>query len=158
LGRKLMVSFALKRLHRNRISGFARIALVAVLVAAGSISVYREALAGCAAASAVAEAGLNACSSNSGKALYGCVANVLDQLSSSISRDKVEPADSALHEAASKLRAAVNKVQALSAIAQCRAVVVATISKVRAMGRPGTGLETVAAVLAHAARLIQLKG
>jgi hypothetical protein len=153
-----MIAVALERPHRNGISGFARIALVAALVAAGSISVYREALAGCAGASAVAEAGLNACSSSSGKALYDCVANVLDQLGGYIARDKVEPVDSALHEAASRLRAAVNKVQALSAISQCRLVVIATISQVKTMGRTGLGLETVAAVLSHAARLIQSKG
>jgi hypothetical protein len=154
-----MISSTFENHRRNKTtSAYARIALVAALVAAGSISVYREAIAGCAAASAVAEAGLNACSSNSGKALYDCVANVLDRLSSDIAPDKVESASYALHVAASKLRAAVNKVQALSAITQCRAVVIAAISQVRSMGRTGVGLETVAAVLGHAAKLIQSKG
>lgn len=155
-----MTSSTLKNRCRNSktMAAYTRIALVAVLVAAGSISVYREALAGCAGASAVADAGLNTCSSNSGKALYVCVANVLDELGSYIAHDKVEPADSALHVAASKLRTAVNKVQALSAISQCRAAVAAAISQVRSMGRTGVGLETVAAVLVHAAKLIQSKG
>jgi len=154
-----MISSTPENHRRHKTSpAYARVALVAVLVAAGSISVYREALAGCAAASAVADAGLGACSSSSGKALYDCVANVLDRLASDIAPDKVESAAYALHAAATKLRAAVNKAQALSAIAQCRAVVLATIREVRSIGRTGVGLETVAAVLGHAARLIQSKG
>ncbi|WP_244562433.1 hypothetical protein [Bradyrhizobium lablabi] len=98
-------------------------------------------------------------SSNSGKALYGCIANVLDRLSNEISDVKVPAAQSALRTAASKLRAAANTAQALSAIAQCRAAISSAISLARTIGRGGSsGLDAIAGVLSHAASLIQSKG
>jgi hypothetical protein len=154
----ISITFENRRRDKKTMAVYARIALVAALVAAGSVSVYREAVAGCAAAAAVADAGLNACSSNRGKALYDCIANVLDRLNGDISRDKVPSTQSALQTAASKLRAAVNKVQALSAITQCRALVVAAMDQLRAIGARGVGLDAIVAVLGHAAKLIQSKG
>src|SRR5262249_31738493 len=117
------------------------------------------------AAASTADAGLNACSSNQGKALYGCVANVLDRMSSDISSVN-EPAAAttraALQTAASRLRAATTKSQALSAISQCQAAIAGALRQVRttAGGKEGagSGLAAVAGVLAHAARLIQAKG
>jgi hypothetical protein len=105
------------------------------------------------AAAAVASAGLGGCSSNSGKTLYGCIADVLDTLSNG--RSETQPA---LRTAASQLRAAVNKVQALSAITQCRSAIAGALREALASGRNGKGLSAIAGVLAQAARLIQTKG
>jgi hypothetical protein len=113
-----------------------------------------------------------ACGNNRGKALYDCVANVLDKLSndiSNVSRADVSSTRSALQTAASKLRAAVNKTQALSAITQCRPLISGALAKVRAIGGGyvagwgggsggGIALEAIAGVLGHAAKLIQAKG
>jgi hypothetical protein len=109
-----------------------------------------------AAAAQSADAGISACASNSGKALYDCIANVLDRLSGDVT---VPSAQSALRTAASRLRAAATKAQALSAIAQCRAAISSAISLARTIGRGGaTGLGAIAGVLSHAAQLIQSKG
>jgi len=132
-------------------------ALLAMLVLFGSLAALRPAAAeGGQAAVATASAGLGACSNNSGKALYGCVANVLDTMSSQIS-DASETQRS-LRTAASRLRTAVNKVEALSAIAQCRSVVAGALRQALASGRNGKGLGAIAGVLEQAARLIQTKG
>jgi len=63
----------------------------------------------------------------------------------------------ALQTAASQLRAAVNKVQALSAISQCRAAIAGTLRQIRTSGE-GSRLGAIAGVLTQAARLIQSKG
>jgi hypothetical protein len=122
------------------------------------------------AAAQSADAGLSACGNNSGKALYECVANVLDKLSADVAnRANVPATSSALRTAAAKLHAAVNKAQALSAIAQCRALISGALAKVRALGGGvvdgwgggkggGSGLEAIVGVLGRAAQLIQQKG
>ncbi len=152
-------------------TAFARAALIAVLVLLGSLLGNREALANAAmvAAANSANAGIGACSSNSGKMLYNCVANVLDKLSSDISGVPVPQTRSALSNAAAKLRAAGNKAQALSAISQCRALIAGALRQVRAIGGKyvegwggggggGAGLEAISGVLGRAAALIQSKG
>jgi len=121
------------------------------------------------AAAQTADGSIGACGNNSGKALYDCVANVLDKLSSDISNVNVPATRGALQTAASKLRVAVNKAQALSAIAQCRALISSALAKVRALGGgyvdgwgrgsgSGAGLAAIAGVLGHAAKLIRAKG
>jgi hypothetical protein len=121
------------------------------------------------AAAQTADGSIGACGNNSGKALYDCVANVLDKLSSDISNVNVPATRGALQTAASKLRAVVNKVQALSAITQCRALISSALAKVRALGGgyvegwgggsgSGAGLAAIAGVLGHAAKLIRAKG
>jgi hypothetical protein len=128
-----------------------------VLVVFGSLFAGRQAAAdGGVQAAAVASAGLGACSSNTGKALYGCVADVLDRMSNQVSG--APETQRSLATAASRLRAAVNKVQALSAITQCRAVVAGALRQALASGQSGKGLSAIANVLAQAARLIQAKG
>jgi hypothetical protein len=142
-----------------------RAALVGTLVMLGSLvaSVPTPAGAGGmgggggAVAAAVGSAGLGACNSNSGKALYDCVANVFDRMSNEYSRGNPE-ARRALSTAASQLRAAVSKVQALSAISQCRAVIAGVLRQVTSSGADGSGLGAIAGVLARAAQLIQSKG
>jgi hypothetical protein len=149
----------------------ARLSLMMVFAFAGSLLGNREASANAAivAAAQTADGGIGACSSNAGKALYECVANVLDKLSNDISNVNVPATRSALQTAASKLRAAVNKTQALSAITQCRALISGALAKVRALGGgyvegwgggsgQGTGLAAIVGVLSHAAKLIQAKG
>jgi hypothetical protein len=167
-----MISFTLRNQCRGgTVTAGARAALLAALVILGSLFANREAAADAAMAAAAhsADAGLSGCGNNSGKALYDCVANVLDKLSNEISGAKVSATQGALHDAASKLRAAATKVQALSAIAQCRALISGALRQVRAIGGgyvPGWGggsgggsaLEAIAGVLGHAAKLIQAKG
>jgi hypothetical protein len=111
---------------------------------------------GAAAAAAVGNAGIGACSSSAGKALYDCVANVMDRMSGTLYRSP--DTQQALQTAASQLRSATNKAQALSAIAQCRSVLAGIMQRVRSAGRDGAGLSAIAGVLAQAARLIQSKG
>ena len=146
------------------------------LIIRGSLLASRDAMANAAMSSAAmssaassASAGMGACSSNAGKALQECVANVLDKLSSDVSSVNVPQTRSALHNAASKLRVATGKAQALSAISQCRALISAALRQVRANGGGhvtgwygkqggGAGLEAIAGVLGRAAALIQSKG
>jgi len=148
--------------YRGRLVALgARAGVLMVLVMTGSLAADRPAGAAmggggsgtAGAAAAVANAGLGACSSNSGKALYGCIADVIDTLSNG--RGEKQPA---LRAAASQLRAAVSKVQALSAIAQCRSVVAGALREALAAGRNGKGWNAIAGVLAQAVRLIQTKG
>jgi hypothetical protein len=98
-----------------------------------------------------------------------CVANVLDRLSNDVSSAKVPETRSAPRTAASRLRAAVCKAQALSAITQCRALIAGALRQVRAIGGKyvegwgggssgGSGLQAIAGVLSRAAKLIQSKG
>ena len=140
--------------------------ILAALAAGGSmVASPASAGAGMGAAAAAATGALSSCSSNSGKALYDCVANVLDRMSGDISAAGVPATQGALRSAASKLRAAANKTQALSAISQCRALIAAAIRKVRSIGSAagwasgdGSGLEAISGVLSQAAALIQSKG
>lgn len=154
-------------LGRRMKAACAAIPLLAALIVLGSLFADREAAAGAATAAAAqsADAGVSACGNNSGKVLYNCIANVLDRLSGEISDVRVPETRSALATAASKLRAAVNKAQALSAIAQCQAVISGALRQVGSTGggrsnRGGgtPGLDGIAAVLSHAAQLIQMKG
>ena len=110
------------------------------------------------AAAAAANGGLAACGSQAGRELYNCVANVLDKLSSDIQRADAPRTQSELSRAASGLRAALNKTQALLAISQCQTVVNAALSQIAARGWEKSGLSAIAGVLARAARLIQSKG
>jgi hypothetical protein len=133
-----------------------RAALIAALIMLGSLGASRFAMAH--GAAEAASAGLAACSSNGGKALYDCVANVLDGMSGAAAFRRDPEAKRALQTTASQLRAAVNKVQALSAISQCRAAIAGTLRQIGASGGEGSGLSVIAGVLAQAARLIQSKG
>ncbi len=156
-------------LRKRLIAISARTVILAMLIACGSLSAGRDASAGAGmgAAAATADGGLSACSSNSGQALYNCVANVLDRMSGDISAAGVPATQRALQTAASKLRAAVNKSQALSAISQCRTLIAAAIRKVQTGGSAagwasdggdGSGLQAITGVLSRAAALIQTKG
>lgn len=111
---------------------------------------------GAAAAAAVGSAGLQSCSATAGKVLYDCVAGVLDRMSGSLNKWDPPEARSALQTAASQLRAASNKAQALSAISQCRSAF-ASLIKQASTGH-ASGLSAIVGVLSKAAQLIQSKG
>jgi hypothetical protein len=144
----------------------ARIILLIVLAMAGSLSATDKASAAAIleAAAATADAGLSACSNNSSKALYECVANVLDRMSSDVGRAQVPETQRSLQVAASRLRAATSKSQALSAITQCQAAIAGALRKVKAAnnafltGWGDSGLTAIVGVLSRAAKLIQSKG
>ena len=110
-----------------------------------------------ATATASAEGGLAACGSRAGRELYGCVANVLEKLSADIQNANAPQTQSELTRAASGLRAAVNKAQALLAITQCRSVITTAMNQIAARGG-SSQLSLIIGVLARAARLIQSKG
>ncbi|WP_325367857.1 hypothetical protein [Bradyrhizobium sp.] len=157
----MLRAFGYRRSNQGIVATCTRAALLAALIVLGSLFANREAAAGASVAAAAqsADAGVSACGSNSGKVLYSCIANVLDRLSSEISDVKVPAARTALHTAASRLRAAANMTQALSAISQCRAAISSAIGLARTIGRGGSqGLDAIAGVLSHAAQLIQSKG
>jgi hypothetical protein len=117
------------------------------------------------AAAGRANGGLNGCNSSAGKALYECVAGVLDRLAADIGPANRPEAQRALQTAASGLRAATNKAQALAAISQCQSVISAALRQSRAIGGElvrgwgrAEGLAPIIGVLARAARLMQHKG
>ncbi len=169
-----MTQISGNRKDKRFLAAFARGTVVAALVMLGSLSSSREAAAGAGAAAAAAAAdgtaggGLAVCATNNGKALYDCVANVVDKLGGQLSSTNMGSTRSALQTAASQLRAATNKAQALSAISQCRALISGALRQVRASGGyvagwgggsgGGSGLQAIVGVLNHAARLIQSKG
>jgi len=134
--------------------------LVAALMVLGSSRPGQAhgGMGGGAAASQTAQAGLVGCSNNHGKALYDCVANVLDRLGNDIAGRRASETQRALQTAAFQLRAATSKVQALSAITQCRSVVAGVLRQITTGGGDGSGLSAIAGVLAQAAKLIQTKG
>lgn len=123
---------------------FARAAILAMAVIFGTLVV------GHGTASAAS------CDKVAGKELYNCLANKLDHVASMSSRSPETQA--ALQKAASQLRVAVNKSQALSAISLARSVVAGVIQKVKAAGQAYDGLVRVTNTLSYAARLIQQKG
>ena len=123
---------------------YARAAILAMAVIFGTL------LAGHGTASAAS------CDKVAGKELYNCLANKLDHVASMSSQSPETRA--ALQKAASQLRVATNKAQALSAISQVRSVVAGVIQKVKAAGQAYDGLARLTNTLSYAARLIQQKG
>jgi len=126
------------------VARYARAATLAIAVIFGTL------VAGQSTASAAS------CDATAGKELYTCLANKLDHVASMSSRSPETQA--ALQKAASQLRVATNKVQALSAISQARSVLAGVIQKVKSAGQDYSGLVKVTGVLSYAARLIQQKG
>ena len=130
-------------MHLQFLARCARAAVFAMAV------IFSTLLAGNGTASA-------ACDAVAGKELYNCLAGKLDHVASMSSRSP--ETQTALQKAATQLRAATNKAQALSAISQARSVVASVIERVRSAGQDNSGLVRVSAILANAARLIQSKG
>src|SRR5262249_8286758 len=98
-----------------------------------------------------------ACDAYAGKMLYNCLASKLERTAVYAAYRSPET-QAALQKAASQLRVATNKAQALSAISQCRSVIAGIMQRVRSGSQDSAGLATVTDVLAYAARMIQSKG
>ena len=112
---------------------------------------------------AAASAGLNDCSSRtSGKELYNCFAGVLETMA--VQNSYAPQLQGAITRAASGLRAAVNKAQALLAVTQCQSVIATALQQAKAAGgRLGgfgsaEGMGHIVRVIGLAVRLIQAKG
>lgn len=121
---------------------YARAAMLAMAVMFGTL------LAGHGTASAAS------CDAYAGKQLYNCLANKLDHFASR----SYGTSQAALQQAASQLRVAVNKAQALSAVSQARSVLAGLVQRAKSAGQDYSGLMKVTGVLSYAARLIQQKG
>jgi len=133
----------------------------------GSPFESREAMAltsvGTAARSADAE--LTKCGSNTGTALYGCVANVLNNFCYAMGRSAIPPGTKQTFDGAiGRLRRAVSKVQALSALSQAQAAISGALRQARSIGRVEGGtadaqdLAAISALISHAVQLVQAKG
>ena len=155
--------------HRRSLTmtTYASAALLLALLAGGSPLVNREAMATTSVGTAArnSDAELTACGNNTGTALYGCVANVLNKLCYQIGRSQIPPGiRQPFDGAVSRLRRAVNKVQALSALAQARMAISGALRQARSIGHVEGGtadagdFEAISALLSHAAQLIQAKG
>ncbi len=143
-----------------------RMLALTLLVVLGALAPDRPASASTVliAAANTANSGLSGCNTSQGKALYNCVADVLERMANDVNSIRVGETQRALLTAASQLRAANSKAQALSAITQCQAAIAGALRQVKAangMMVPGWGdhgLSSIAGVLARAARMIQAKG
>jgi hypothetical protein len=112
-----------------------------------------------------ADADLNSCGKNTGTALYGCVADVLNRFCYATGRGGLPVATKQTFDGAiGRLRRAVNKVEALSALAQARSAIAGALQQARGTGRAEGGsadagdFQAISALLSHAAQLIQAKG
>ena len=111
------------------------------------------------------DAELSRCGSNTGTALYGCVANVLDNFCRAMGQSAIPPATKQTFDAGiGRLRRAVSKVQALSALAQAQAAISGALRQARSIGRLEGGtadaqdLAAISALISHAVQLVQSKG
>ena len=141
-------------------------ALLLTLLIGGSPFANHEAMATTGVSSAVqtADAQLTACGNNSGPKLYNCVADVISKLCYNIGSAQIPNTLKALDAAVSRLRRAVDKIQALSALSQARIVVAGALRQAGSTGHPEGGsadtadFQAISALLSHAAALIQAKG
>jgi hypothetical protein len=136
--------------YRTRLAGFGvRGLILAALIAFGALLADRPATAG-------------SCGAMTGKALYDCLATKLDHKADMLGRVRADPeapvAARALQTAASQLRAATNKGQALSAITQARSAISGIIQQAKSGGRESQGWGRLIGVLSEMATLIQQKG
>jgi len=149
------------------IAAYAAASLMLALLIGGSPFEHHDAMAltsvGTAARNADAE--LNKCGSNTGTALYGCVANVLNNLCYQIGRSAISTGTKQQFDGAiARLRRAASKVQALSALAQAQAAISGALRQARSTGHAEGGtadaqdLAAISAVISHAVQLVQAKG
>ena len=136
--------------YRGRLAGFCvRGFILAALIAFGALLADRPATAG-------------SCGAMTGKALYDCLATHLDYKASMIGSIRGDPdapvAARALQTAATQLRAATNKGQALSAITQARSAISGIMQQAKSGGRDSQLWARVSGTLSEAAALIQKKG
>ncbi len=155
--------------HRRplRIAACAGASLLLALLVGGSPFETREAMAitSVGTAARAADAELNKCGSNTGTALYGCVATVLNNFCYAMGRSAIPPGTKQSFDAGIfRLRRAVNKVQALSALAQAQAAISGALRQARSIGHLEGGtadaqdLAAISALVSHAVQLVQSKG
>lgn len=155
--------------HRRplRIAAWVGALLMLTPFIGGSPFEPREAIAITAVGTAArnADAELGKCGSNTGTALYGCVANVLNNFCYAMGRSAIPPGTKQSFDAGIyRLRRAVNKVQALSALAQAQAAISGALRQARSTGRLEGGtadaqdLAAISALISHAVQLVQAKG
>ena len=136
--------------YRGRLAGYCiRGFILAALIAFGALLTDRPATAA-------------SCSALAGKALYDCLATKLDHKADMVGRSRGDPeapaAARALQTAASQLRVATNKGQALSAITLARSAISGIIQQAKAGGRDSQGYGRIVGTLSEMATLIQQKG
>lgn len=136
--------------YRKRLAGFGiRGFILAALIVFGALLADRPATAAM-------------CGMMSGKALYDCLASKLEYKSDQVGRTRGDPeapaAAQALRTAASQLRAATNKAQALSAISLARTAIAGVIQQATAGGRDSQLYGAISGALSEMAALIQKKG
>jgi hypothetical protein len=150
-----------------RIAACAAASLLLALLIGGTPFENHEAMAitSVGAAARAGDAELARCGSNSGTALYGCVADVLNKVCYQIGRSAIPPGTRQQFDGAvSRLRRAASKVQALSALAQAQAAISGALRQARSIGHVEGGtadaqdLSAISALLSHAAQLVQAKG
>ena len=155
--------------HRRplKIATYAGAALLAAWLIGGSPFANREAMATTAVGTAAraADADLTSCGKNTGTALYGCVAEVLNRFCYQVGRGPLPPGvKQSFDGAIGRLRRSVNKIQALSALAQARIAISGALQQARSLGHVEGGtadagdFQAISALLSHAAQLIQAKG
>lgn len=155
--------------HRRplKIATYAGTALLAAWLIGGSPFANHEAMATTSVGTAAraADADLNACGNNAGKVLYGCVADVLLRFCYAVGNSPIPPAVKQPFDGAiGRLRRAVNKIEALSALAQARAAISGALQQARTLGHVEGGtadagdFQAISALLSHASQLIQAKG
>lgn len=141
-------------------------ALVAAVLSAASTITSREAMALTAAGTSAqsADAELSSCGSKTGTSLYGCVADVLNRYCYVVGKSPIPPnIKQPFHGAIDRLRHAVNKIQALSALAQARIAISGALRQARSTGHVEGGtadaqdFEAISTLLSHAVQLIQAK-
>ncbi len=154
--------------HRRplRVAACAGASLLLALLIGSAPFENREAMAityvGTAARNGNAE--LNRCSSNTGTALYGCVANVLNKVCTQMGSGIPPATKQSFDGAIGRLQRAVSKVQALSALAQAQIAISGALRQARSIGHVEGGtadaqdLQAISALLSHAAQLVQAKG
>jgi hypothetical protein len=145
--------------YRGGLAGFCiRSFILTALIAFGTLLADRPATAAMAGRPATAAM----CGTMSGKALYDCLASKLEHKSDQVGRTRGDPeapaAAQALRTAASQLRAATNKAQALSAISLARSAISGVIQQAKAGGRDSQGYGAIIGTLTEMAALIQKKG
>lgn len=160
-------SFGIAHRRPLRLAAYTGASLMLALLIGGTPFESREALAltSVGTAARAADADLNKCASNTGTALYGCVANVLNNFCYAMGRSAVPPGTKQAFDAGIfRLRRAVNKVQALSALAQAQAAISGALRQARSIGRLEGGtadaqdLAAISALVSHAVQLVQSKG
>lgn len=148
-------------LPRLMLSAFLGLALFANLAMATRPAHADDALI---VATKRATVGLTGCETPTGRALYACIAAVLEQLAAEIAPSNIPVTQRSLQAAAAGLRNATDQPAALSAITHCQTTIAAAQRQSQATGGAlvrgwgdADGIALITAVLERAARPIRAK-